>query len=68
MSTAWSTEISIKHREFYISDVKFFYLYIYPPDSQKSGGGANTWGRLLPRPASKDIAVLLKFNRGKIEI
>ena len=36
-----------------------FYLYIYPPDSQESDRGANTWGRQLPRPASGDIAIRL---------
>ena len=25
-----------------------FYLYIYPPDSQESDGGANTYDRQLP--------------------
>ena len=35
------------------------YLYIYPPDSQVSDGGANTWGRQLPRPASGDTKILL---------
>ena len=30
-----------------------FYLYIFPPDSQKSDGGDNTWGNQLPRPASE---------------
>ena len=43
-----------------------FYFYICPPDSQESDGGANTYGRQLPQPASEDpqdIAVRLKFNR-----
>ena len=45
----------------YLSEVLFlfiyflFYLYIYPPDSQESDGGANT----LPRPASGDTKILL---------
>ena len=30
----------------------YFYLNIYPPDSQESDGGANTYGKQLPRPAS----------------
>ena len=28
-----------------------FHLYFYPPDLQKSDGGANTQGKQLPRPA-----------------
>ena len=36
-----------------------FYLYIYPPDSQESDKGTNTYGRQLPRPASGDIKILL---------
>ena len=36
-----------------------FYLYIYPPDSQESDRGANTYGRQLPRPASGDTKILL---------
>ena len=35
--------------------IYLFYLYIYPPDSQESDGGANTYGR----PASEDTKILL---------
>ena len=37
----------------------YFNLYIYPPDSQESDGGANTQGGQLPRPASGDAKILL---------
>ena len=36
-----------------------FYLYIYPPDSQESDGGAIAWGKQLFQPASGDAKILL---------
>ena len=36
-----------------------FYLYIYSPDSQESDGGVNILGKQLPRPAFRDIKILL---------
>ena len=36
-----------------------FYFYIYSSDSQESDGGANTYGKHLPRPASGDAKILL---------
>ena len=42
--------------------IYLFYLCIYPPDSQESDGGANTWGRQLPRPASGDAKILLSAS------
>ena len=35
-----------------------FYLYVYPPDSQESDGGANTLGKQLPQPAFGDAKIL----------
>ena len=35
------------------------YIYIYPPDSQESDGGAYTYGKQLPRPAFGDAKILL---------
>ena len=40
----------------------YFHLYIYPPDLQESDGGANTYGRQLPRPASGDAKILLSAS------
>ena len=47
---------SRRQKKFYLF---LFYLYIYPPDSQESDGGANTFGRQLPRPASGNAKILL---------
>ena len=44
----------------------FFYLYIYPPDSQESNEGAAITPTCFWR--CQDIAVRLKFNRDKTEI
>ena len=41
------------------SEYYLFYLYIYPPDLQKSNGGTNRYGRQLPRSASGDAKILL---------
>ena len=41
---------------------KIFYLYIYPPDSQESDGGAIHRGKQLPRPASGDAKILLSAS------
>ena len=37
-------------------------LYIYPPDSQESDGGANAWGKQLLRPTSGDCKILLSAS------
>ena len=36
-----------------------FYLYIYPPALQESNRDANTKGKQLSRPASRDAKTLL---------
>ena len=48
-----------------VSDVAlffYFYLYIYPPDSQESDGGACLQWLQLPRPASGDAKILLSAS------
>ena len=40
----------------------YFYLYIYPPDSQESDGGAIHRVSNLPRPASGDAKILLSAS------
>ena len=59
----------LKYRKiFFLSN--FFYLikkdkakpkllYIYTRDLQENDKGANTWGRQLPRTASRDAKILL---------
>ena len=37
----------------------FFFLYIYPPDTQESDGNTNTYGKQLLRPVSRNVKILL---------
>ena len=40
--------------------IYFIYLYIYPPDTQESDRGPDTYEKQLPRPASRDAKILLR--------
>ena len=43
-----STDVSVKFICFIHLFLFLFYRYIYPPDSQESDGGANTYGKQNP--------------------